>query len=135
MQPPARQRRSTRRRPGSPLAALVIPAALGGAAWLLHTTSSSAATGAASFVLAVLAAPGLLIAGVPLRGGNSVAIGIAISAAVWLVLGLIARQRARNGDGRRGAFWRHYGWLAAGVWAGVAVAGLISNVLIGRILL
>lgn len=120
-----------------PFVALVPPALLGLAgALLLRGNNDSTARGLGGFALAVLAAPGLLVAGVPLRHGNAVLLGAAAgSALMWFVLGVVASRRAtavpvcswRD-------FWREYLWLAAGVWLGVLGAGLAANLVMGRAL-
>jgi hypothetical protein len=105
-------------------------------ALLLRGNTTSAVRGVGGFALAVLAAPGLLVAGVPLRHGNAVLLGaVAGSALMWFVLGVVASRRAtavpvcswRD-------FWREHLWLAAGVWLGVLGAGLAANLVMGRAL-
>lgn len=120
-----------------PFVALLPPAVLGVAgALMLRGNTTSTARGLGGFALAVLAAPGLLVAGVPLRHGNAVLLGaVAGSALMWFVLGVVASRRAtavpvcswRD-------FWREHLWLAAGVWLGVVGAGLAANLVMGRAL-
>jgi hypothetical protein len=124
-------------RAAGPFVALLAPALLGvSGALLLRGNTASAARGVGGFVLAVLAAPGLLVAGVPLRHGNAVLLGAVLaSALMWFVLGVVASRRAtampvcswRD-------FWREHLWLAAGVWLGVLGAGLAANLVMGRAL-
>ncbi len=117
-----------------PIAGLLPPGALGAAAWLLHRGSTSAVRGAGSFLLAVLAAPGLLVAGVPLRSGGGVIVAAAAgSGLVWLLVGVAAARRAtRRPVASWRDFWREYIWLAAGLWVGVALALLAVNFVLGR---
>jgi hypothetical protein len=128
--------RSRIRRLG-PLLALLPPAALGGAAWLLLRNNTSTVRGIGSFLLAVLAAPGLLVMGVPLsHGGNVYAVGIGVSAALWLLVGVVASRRATRAPAASWRdFWREYVWLAAGVWAGVVAALVAANLILGRALI
>ena len=85
---------------------------------------------------AVLAAPGLLVAGAPLRSGRAVYIGaVAGSAILWMVVGAIAARRAtRVPVASWRDYWREYVWLAAGVWLGVVVALAAVNLIFGRAL-
>lgn len=120
-----------------PLVALVIPAAFGVLSLLLLHGSTSAARGISGFGLAVLAAPGLLVMGAPLRsGGGTYLAGVAMSAALWFVLGVIAARRATR---RPASSWRDF-WgellsLAVAVWIGVVVSLLVSNLVLGHALL
>jgi hypothetical protein len=117
-----------------PLAALLLPAAVGGLALLLVRGSASSARGLPGFGLAVLAAPALLVFGVPMRGGTGTYVAAALtSAALWFVLGLVAARRAtRQPAATWRDFWREYAWLAGGVWLGVVLAALAADLVLGR---
>lgn len=128
-----RQYRSRIRRFG-PLVGLLPPAALGLLALLLHRGSSSALQGVASFLFAVLAAPCLLVAGVPLSSGaGTYLVAIVASGAIWLVLSTIASRRAtRTPVASWRDFWREYCWLVGAVWVGVGGALLVVDLMLGR---
>jgi hypothetical protein len=116
--------------------ALVPPGVLGVLALLLLRGHTSLARGVAGFLTAVLAAPGLLVAGVPLRSGRAVYLGAVVGSAVlWMLLGAVAARRAtRLPVASWRDFWREYTWLAAGVWLGVIVALIAVNLVFGRAL-
>jgi hypothetical protein len=119
-----------------PLLALVVPAALGAVALLALELFDGLASGWTGLVLGVCAAPGLLAIGVPFASTSDYWIGIAISVALWLVVGVIASRIAtRNPVATFSDFWRAYRWLAAGVWIGVGGALLGSSLILGRELL
>jgi hypothetical protein len=117
-----------------PLAGLVPPAVLGVLALVLLEGNSSAWRGLSSYLCAVLAAPCLLVAGVPLSSGTGVyLVGIAGSAVIWLALGTLAARRAtRRPVATWRDFWREYLWLAGGVWLGVILALGIVALVLGR---
>jgi hypothetical protein len=119
-----------------PLLGLLPPAALGGAAWFLLRNNTSTMRGVGSFLLAALAAPGLLMMGVPLSSGDQVwLVGIGSSALLWLLVGVVASRRAtRTPAASWRDFWREYLWLAGGVWLGVGGALLAANLILGRAL-
>lgn len=127
--------RSRLRRLG-PLAALVPPGVLGAVAWMLLRDNSSTLRGVGSFLLAVLAAPGLLMTGVPLSHGTAAwAVGLGTSALLWVLIGVVASRRAtRTPAASWRDFWREYVWLAAGVWLGVLGALLATNLIFGNAL-
>lgn len=116
------------------VAGLLLPGVLGALALLLHAGSGSALRGMSSFLLAVLAAPVLLVAGVPLRSGTGTyAIAMLASAALWLAFGAVASLRAtRRPASTWRDFWREYAWLAGGVWVGVGAALLVADLMLGR---
>ena len=92
--------------------------------------------GILGFLTAILAAPGLLVAGVPLRSGGSVYLGAVIGSAVmWMIVGAISARRAtRIPAASWRDYWREYLWLAMGVWLGVIVALGAVNLIFGRAL-
>jgi hypothetical protein len=112
----------------------VLPAALLGVVSLvlLHDNTSTA-RGVAGFLTAVLAAPGLLVAGAPMVDGVG-AYGPAVlgSAVVWLLIGAVASRRAtRSPVATWRDFWKEHLWLAAGVWLGVVAALVAANLVLG----
>jgi hypothetical protein len=103
---------------------------------LLLRGHTSFVRGIAGFLTAVFAAPGLLVAGVPLRSGLGIYLAaIAGSAALWMLVGVAAALRATQipvASWRD--YWREYAWLAAGVWLGVLAALVVVNLIFGRAL-
>jgi hypothetical protein len=126
----------TKLRASGPFVALVPPGVLGVVALLLLRGHSSLARGVGGFLIAVFAAPGLLVAGVPLRSGHAVyLVAVAGSAVLWMLLGAIAARRAtRLPVASWRDFWREYMWLALGVWLGVVAALIAVNLVFGRAL-
>jgi len=123
-------------RGSGPFVALLPPAILGCISLLLLHGHTSLARGVGGFATAILAAPGLLVAGVPLRSGRGVyLVAIAGSALMWMILGTISSRRAtQNPAASWRDFWREYAWLAVGVWLGVVVALAAVNLIFGRAL-
>jgi hypothetical protein len=123
-------------RSSGPLVALLPPGLLGVVSLLLLRGHTSIVRGVAGFVTAILAAPGLLVAGAPLRSGRGVYLGAVVgSALMWMIVGVIAARRATQipvASWRD--YWREYIWLAAGVWLGVVVALGVVNLIFGRAL-
>jgi len=108
---------------------LALPAALGVLGVLLG--------GIGGFLLALLAAPVLLVVGIPLSSGAAVwAAALLGSAVLWLVVATVAARRATRSPVATWAdFWREYAWLAGGVWLGTVLALAAANLLLGRTLL
>jgi hypothetical protein len=123
-------------RGSGPLVALLPPAALGVISLLLLRGHTSLVRGVAGFVAAVFAAPGLLVAGVPLRSGRSLYLAaVAGSAVLWMIVGAISARRATRVPAASWRdFWHEYVWLAVGVWLGVVVALAAVNLIFGRAL-
>lgn len=120
-----------------PFAGMLPAAALGLLAWVALYNNSSSVRGLVGFLLAVLAAPTLLVAGVPLATGSSM-YGVAVvgSAVIWFALGTVATRRAtRTPVASWGDFWREFVWLAVGVWVGVLVSLAAIDLLLGRVFL
>jgi hypothetical protein len=119
-----------------PIVGLVPPAVLGAISLLLLRSHTSLIRGVAGFLMAVLAAPGLLVAGAPLRSGGGVYLGaIAGSAVLWMIVGAIAARRATQVPVASWRdYWREYVWLAGGVWLGVVLALAAVNLIFGRAL-
>ena len=126
----------TKLRASGPFVALLPPGALGVVSLLLLRSHTSLVRGVAGFLTAVLAAPGLLVAGVPLRSGRGVYLAAVVGSAVlWMLIGAIAARRAtRVPVASWRDFWREYLWLAIGVWLGVVVALVAVNLVFGRAL-
>lgn len=120
-----------------PLAALVPAALLGVAAFALLHANTATSRGVAGFAAAMLAAPALMAFGVPLASGSQrLLLGAAVSALLWLCIGLVAARRAtRSPVATWRDFWREYLWLAVGVWFGVVLALVAIEVVVGRALL
>lgn len=107
---------------------------MGALAWLSLHDNSSSVRGIVGFALAVLAAPGLLIAGMPLASGTAVLVAAAaLSGLLWWVVGTMAARKAtRRPVATWGDYWREYLWLAAGVWLGVVLSLVAVDLVLGR---
>jgi hypothetical protein len=134
--PPVRQgprayRRQIRRL--GPLVALLPPAALGATALVLLHSNTSTVRGVLGFVTAVLAAPGLLVGGAPMKGSTGLYLAAALGSAVlWLLIGVVATARAtRRPVATWGDYWKEYLWLAGAVWVGVVGALVAANLILG----
>ena len=123
-------------RGSGPIVALLPPGILGVVSLLLLRGHTSLVRGVAGFLTAIFAAPGLLVAGAPLRSGRSVYLGAVVGSAVlWMIVGAIAARRAtRMPAASWRDYWREYVWLAAGVWLGVVLALGAVNLIFGRAL-
>ncbi len=123
-------------RSSGPLVALLPQGFLGAISLMLLRGHTSLGRGVVGFLAAILAAPGLLVAGAPLRSGRSVYLGAIVgSALLWMIVGAIAARRAtRMPVASWRDYWREYIWLAAGVWLGVVVALGAVNLIFGRAL-
>ena len=117
-----------------PVVAVLPPAVLGIVALVLLHNNSSTMRGVVGFLSAVLAAPGLLVGGAPMKGGNGLYVAAtAGSAVLWMLIGLAASARAtRRPVATWRDFWREYLWLAGAVWAGVVGALVVANLMLGR---
>ena len=113
------------------------PAALGVLGWLMLKNNQSVARGLGGFASSVFAAPLLPVAGAPLRsGGGLYVLAVVASAVLWLLVGVVASRRAtRTPIATWRDFWTEWAWLAAGVWVGVLIALVASNLVLGRALL
>lgn len=107
---------------------------MGALAWLALHDNTSSIRGLAGFALAVLAAPGLLMAGMPLSSGTVVLTAAAAASGVlwWVVGTMAARKATRRPVATWGDYWREYLWLAAGVWLGVVLALVAVDLVLGR---
>lgn len=120
-----------------PLAALLPAVLLGAVALALLHGNTATSRGVAGFAATMLSAPALMAFGVPLATGSQrLLLGVAVSAALWMVVGLVAARRAtRSPVATWRDFWREYLWLAAGIWFGVVVALVAVELVVGRALL
>ena len=123
-------------RGSGPFVALLPPGILGVFSLMLLRGHTSLVRGVAGFLTAILAAPGLLVAGAPLRSGRSVYFGAVVGSAVlWMIVGAISARRAtRMPAASWRDYWREYVWLAAGVWLGVVLALGAVDLIFGRAL-
>jgi hypothetical protein len=120
-----------------PIVALLPAAVLGAAAIAALHGNTSTARGVGGFAAAVLGAPALLAFGVPLASGNSkILLGVLVSAALWLAIGVVAARRAtRSPVATWRDFWREFAWMAAGVWLGTIAALVVVRFAVGSALL
>lgn len=116
-----------------PLLALLPPAALGATALVLLRDNTSTMRGVLGFLFAVLAAPGLLVGGAPMKGGAGFYMAAAVgSGLLWLLIGVAATARAtRRPVATWGDYWKEYLWLAGAVWLGVIGALVAANLILG----
>lgn len=81
----------------------------------------------------VSAAPGLLVAGAPFADDSRYQVAILASIPLWILLGVIASQRATN---RSLASWRDYVreliWLTIGVVMGAGAALVAAVAVLGE---
>ncbi len=111
----------------------MIPAVIGTLAYVSLEYSDAAWSGAVGLVGGVIAAPGLLLAGAPFGDESSYLIAGVGSAVLWLIVGYAAARRAtRNPLATWSDFWRHYLWLAGGIWLGSCLALAIATVMLGE---
>ncbi len=113
-----------------------MPALLGLAGLLLLRNNTQAWRGIGGFLLAIVAAPVLLVTGAPLASGHSYTLAVLGSTALWLLFGTIAaRSATRSPVATWRDFWREYLWLAGGVWLGIVLALVASNPILGGVFL
>ena len=95
--------------------------------------NTSTVRGVLGFLVAVLAAPGLLVAGAPMAGSTGLYVAAtAGSAAMWLLIGAAATARAtRSPVATWRDFWKEHFWLAGAVWLGVVGALVAANLILG----
>jgi len=120
-----------------PFAAMLPACALAIVATMILHGNTSTSGGVVGFAAVVFAAPGLLVAGIPLttESGRTF-LGVMGSIAMWLVVGIVASRRAtRSPVAIWRDFWREYLWLAVGVWAGVVMGLALTEMFVGRALL
>ena len=115
-----------------PVMALVVPAASLALGAALIQWTGSAIRGFGGFLLTALAAPTMLLLGVPVSGGTPryVVAGVT-SLVLWLGIGAWASARAtRNVVASWREWWREYAWLGIPVWLGATVAFAIAYKLV-----
>jgi hypothetical protein len=118
-----------------PFLAIVPAAVLGLVALLSMELFNGKTSGYVGLVLGVGAAPLLLAVGAPFSDTSLWSIGIALSAMLWLIVGSVAARRTtRNPMAGWPDFWRTFGWLAAGIWLGVAAALFVARYVVGEAL-
>lgn len=109
--------------------AWIVPAVVGGIAYLSLRLFDTAWSGAVGLIGGVFAAPALLAVGAPFGDRSSYPLAVAASALLWLLVGFLAARRAtRNPTATWADYWRHYGWMCAGIWAGAALALVVAAV-------
>ncbi len=130
-QGPRAYRRQIRRL--GPIFGLLPPAVLGLLSLVLLRDNTSTTRGVLGFLAAVLAAPGLLVAGAPMASGFGRYVAAVVgSAAVWLLLGAVASRRAtRTPVASWGDYWKEYAWMAGAVWLGAIGALAVANLILG----
>ncbi|MGZ0193650.1 MAG: hypothetical protein ACKVG5_15130 [Acidimicrobiales bacterium] len=125
----------TRIRSRGPLLGLLLPALLGGASYAALLLSDAAWSGAVGLIGGALAAPGLLITGAPFGDRAMYPIAVGASAVAWILVGWIASRRAtRNPLATWNDYWRHYFWMAAGIWFGAGIALGVATISLGEAL-
>lgn len=110
---------------------------MGAAALMSLRDNATTLRGFGGFLLAVLAAPGLLVVGAPLQSGSTRYLAAcAGSALLWFAVGVVASRRStRRPAASWREFWVEYAWLVGAVWCGVVAALVLSNLVLGRALL
>jgi len=127
---PKAYRRHVRQR--GPLAGLLVPALIGLLSMQLLRDNTQAWRGIGGFLLAIVAAPVLLVSGAPLTTGHSYTLALLASAMLWVLLGTIAARIAtRTPVATWRDYWREFFWLAGGVWIGVVMAIVAANLILG----
>lgn len=104
--------------------ALVVPLCALALGTVLLTWGGSAVRGIGGFLLTTMAAPTLLLLGVPVSGGLArYAIAGVTSLVLWLALGAWAASRATRVPAASWRdWWRELAWLVIPVWIGAGVA-------------
>ncbi len=107
---------------------LVVPASfvvLG--ALMLHWTGSTI-RGSGGFLLTALAAPTMLLLGIPVSGGTArYLLAAATSVLFWLGVGAWSARRAtRSVVASWRDWWVEFAWLAVPVWVGATVAFAVA---------
>jgi len=109
-----------------------VPALIGLLSMQLLRDNTQAWRGIGGFLLAIVAAPVLLVSGAPLTTGHSYTLALLASAMLWVLLGTIAARIAtRTPVATWRDYWREFFWLAGGVWIGVVMAIVAANLILG----
>jgi hypothetical protein len=110
----------------------VIPGIVGALAYASLRLSDAPWSGATGLIGGYFAAPALLAVGAPFGEREIYPLAVAASGLMWFLIGILAARRAtRNPMATWSDFWRHYFWMLAGVWVGVAIAVAIATVQVG----
>lgn len=119
-----------------PLLGLLLPAMIGAGAMASLRFSDSPWSGLVGLVGGVVAAPGLLAAGAPFGDRDVYPLAVMASALMWIAVGFLAARRStRHPMATWGDYWRHYLWMAGGIWVGAGIALGAATVAIGDTLL
>jgi len=115
------------------LLGLAIPAFVGAIAYGALELSDASWSGAVGLLGGVMAAPGLLVVGAPFGDSKFYVVAIAASALAWMGIGFLASRRStRHPFATWADFWRHYLWMAVGVWVGVGIALTVATISLGE---
>jgi len=118
-----------------PLLGLLIPATIGAIAYAALELSDASWSGAVGLLGGVMAAPGLLVVGAPFGDSGLYILAIAASALAWVGVGWLAGRRAtRHPFATWGDYWKHFAWMAAGIWLGVGIALAAATIALGEAL-
>lgn len=113
----------------------MAPAIVGAVAYASLEYSDAAWSGAVGLLGGVAAAPGLLVVGAPFGDSSLYSIAIAASGVLWVAVGLLASRRAtRNPLATWADYWRHFLWLAGGIWMGAGIALGLATIALGEAL-
>jgi hypothetical protein len=117
------------------LSAVVPPGILGVVAWCLLAWFEGRWTSMIGLFGAVIAAPGLLVAGAPFGTDEHYRLAVLASIPLWLVLGFVASRRAtRSPIATWADYWREYAWMSAGVAAGAIGSLVVASAVLGEAL-
>jgi hypothetical protein len=105
----------------APVASLIVGS-------ILLALGGSTVSGVSGFLLTAMAAPTMLLVGVPVTGGTArYLLAGATSLVLWLGLGAWAAARAtRNPMASWRDWWREFSFLAVPIWLGAAVAFAVA---------
>ena len=119
-----------------PLLGMLLPAAIGTFAYAALELSDASWSGAVGLIGGVIAAPGLLAVGAPFGDSSLYLLAIAASGVLWMAIGFFAARRAtRNPLATWADFWRHYLWMAGGIWVGAGIALGLATISLGEALI
>lgn len=102
---------------------MLVQAAVGVVALVALRLVDGPVSGVVGLVAGTCAAPVLLLVGAPFADSGLYPAAVGLSAVLWLLVGFVAARRAtRNPMAIWNDYWRHFGWLCAGVWGGATAA-------------